>query len=49
MSEEKTELTREEVKESLRAKMTSGNSIEVESCRITRAEYEVIMNSLAGD
>ena len=49
MSEEKTELTREEVKESLRAKMTSGNSIECSSCRITREEYEVIMKALKGE
>ena len=49
MEEEKTELSREDVIESLKQKMTSGNSVECSGCRITREEYEVIMNSLAGE
>lgn len=43
------ELTKEDVIESLRQKMTSGNSIKCSGCRITRAEYEVIMKALKGD
>lgn len=49
MGEEKSVLSNEEVMESLRLKMTSGNSIECSSCRITRAEYEVIMKALEKD
>ena len=38
-----------DVIESLRLKMTSGNSIECSSCRITRVEYEIIMKALKGE
>ena len=40
------ELTKEDVMESLTLKMTSTNSIECDGCRITRAEYEIIMEEL---
>ena len=43
------ELTKEDVIESLRQKMTSGNSIECSGCRITREEYEIIMKALKGE
>ena len=43
------ELTKEDVIQSLKEKMTSGNSIECSGCRITREEYEIIMKSLKGE
>ena len=46
---EKGEPTEIDVIESLRQKMTSGNSIECSGCRITREEYEVIMKALKGE
>ena len=46
---EKNGLSNNDVMKSLKSKMTSGNSIECTGCRITKEEYLVIMNSLAGD
>ena len=43
------ELTKEDVVQSLKEKMTSGNSIECSGCRITREEYEIIMKALKGE
>ena len=40
------ELTKEDVIQNLKQKMTSGNSIECSGCRITREEYEIIMKAL---
>lgn len=40
------ELTKKDVIESLKQKMTSGNPIECSGCRITREEYEIIMKAL---
>ena len=45
----KDDPTEIEVMESLKQKMTSGNSIECSGCRITREEYEVIMKALKGE
>lgn len=49
MDMKKTGLSNEEVMQSLKEKMTSGNSIECSGCRISREEYETIMKALKGE